>query len=129
MKRCCTCHLWKKFEDFHLRAGSRDGRQARCRSCTRNWYEANKQEHKARTKLRSDGVRVTNRALMKDYLLKHPCVECGETDLRVLDFDHRPGENRRHRPTHGRRVFLEGDSSRNGEVRCPLRELPPHRHL
>lgn len=31
------------------------------------------------------------RALAGAWLLSHPCVDCGEDDIRVLEFDHRPG--------------------------------------
>jgi hypothetical protein len=94
MKRCSTCHELKRLHEFNRRASSRDGRQPRCRSCSRSWYEVNRETHKANARRRSDELRVTNRKLMKDYLVGHPCVDCGETDIRVLDFDHRPGEQK-----------------------------------
>lgn len=30
-----------------------------------------------------------------EYLFAHPCADCGEADLRVLDFDHREGTRKR----------------------------------
>lgn len=32
--------------------------------------------------------RQRNRAMLIDYLKSHPCVDCGNKDYRVLDFDH-----------------------------------------
>ncbi|MHA7985678.1 hypothetical protein ACX9R5_07690 [Rathayibacter sp. CAU 1779] len=35
------------------------------------------------------------RTVVERYLREHPCTDCGNSDLRVLDFDHRPGEQKR----------------------------------
>lgn len=32
--------------------------------------------------------------LVGRHLITHPCIDCGETDIRVLDFDHRDGADK-----------------------------------
>lgn len=32
--------------------------------------------------------RFANRAFVKEYLKSHPCIKCGFSDIRALDFDH-----------------------------------------
>lgn len=54
----------------------------------RKWYLANKARHIDNVKKRSQESRLANRDFMFDYLLSHPCVDCGESDPIVLEFDH-----------------------------------------
>lgn len=91
MKRCSTCHEWLDASEFNKQAAAWDGLQSRCRACSRQWYEANKVQHKAKARPRNQRVKLENRELMRQYLLQNPCVDCGTVDLRVLDFDHRDG--------------------------------------
>jgi len=43
----------------------------------------------ARVRIQSDRVAAENRVQVRQYFLTHPCVDCGESDPVVLDFDHR----------------------------------------
>ena len=87
-KRCSTCHRQRPLSEFNKRARAKDGLQARCRECARTWYAANAEAHKRNVRLRNERLRREARLLLSAYLQEHPCVDCGERDLRVLDLDH-----------------------------------------
>jgi hypothetical protein len=59
-------------------------RKAAQKAASRKHYLANR----ASIIERSAVLRQEKRELMLAHLMKHPCVDCGETDPVVLDFDH-----------------------------------------
>jgi hypothetical protein len=90
-KRCCTCHELRPLTDYNVRRSAKDGLQARCRSCSRAWYAANREGHRVNVRRRTAAVRREYKQRVGAHLAEHPCVDCGERDVRVLEFDHRPG--------------------------------------
>jgi hypothetical protein len=48
----------------------------------------------AKNGIRRKRVMGEYRVLVRQYLKEHPCVDCGETDLLVLEFDHIRGEKK-----------------------------------
>lgn len=88
-KRCTKCGEVKPLDAFARRGEGR--RQSWCRACV----SARDREIYRRDATRRAAVRGLsrqnkdrNRAFVRGYLSAHPCVDCGETDLAVLDFDH-----------------------------------------
>jgi hypothetical protein len=59
------------------------------RAYSRWHYQQNKEVYKRRARRHTDASRQKVRAWLLDYLLSHPCVDCGESDPIVLEFDHR----------------------------------------
>ena len=54
------------------------------RRAGRLYYRRNK----AATRKRTEKSRARNREILLNWLSAHPCVDCGESDLIVLQFDH-----------------------------------------
>ncbi|GAA1938911.1 hypothetical protein GCM10009775_33800 [Microbacterium aoyamense] len=99
MKTCGTCRQSKPFTDFNRKASRPDGLQEVCRECnreaSRRYYERNREEHVRTIVARTAEQRRASKDFLAAYLREHPCVDCGNADIRVLDFDHRPGTEKR----------------------------------
>ena len=64
-----------------------------CRKCSRDYirkhYENNKQYYLDKAKKGRDKNRQVCFTYLRSYLKEHPCVDCGEKDIAVLEFDHK----------------------------------------
>lgn len=96
MKWCPSCKQELPLTSFASNKAKKDGLQASCRECKkviqRKYYEANRESYRSVSE-KSKSVRVDrNRRYVVDYLSQHGCVDCGEADIHVLEFDHVRGE-------------------------------------
>jgi hypothetical protein len=56
----------------------------------RKYYQGEAGEkHLQQVKARTEAARLAGKEYVYQYLLTHPCLHCGETDPRVLEFHHR----------------------------------------
>lgn len=91
-KRCGRCGEHKPLTEFHRDRARADGLQQKCKPCNielnKQWYRDNPDARSRRMDAYAKQRRLERHALIFEYLLEHPCVDCGETDPVVLDFDH-----------------------------------------
>ena len=92
MKKCTKCGKKRSIDDFNFKVKLLGIRQGQCKKCTRlyvkNHYNNNKEYYLAKTHKRNKLLRDQVNLYLCNYLLDHPCVDCGEKDLAVLEFDH-----------------------------------------
>ncbi len=93
MRTCARCHVAKPVDEFPIKNASRGTRRSYCRPCCREYgkehYRRNVSAYVQRVRARESIDRTRNRQFVADYLAAHPCVDCGESDIVVLEFDHR----------------------------------------
>jgi len=84
-KRCGRCRADLPLSSFN-RDG--DGHQWWCRDCFRAYFRARGELHIRQSTAAKERRRQKALVLVGQHLDAHPCVDCGESDTRVLEFDH-----------------------------------------
>lgn len=94
---CRKCKVEKNREEFYFRNKSKEIRHHLCKTC-QNKYQRKLYRHSKKRRLQiskiNKGYRERNRQFILSYLEDHPCIDCGSSDVRALDFDHIRGEKR-----------------------------------
>lgn len=98
MKRCTKCKVKQEDSAFRWRSKENRARYSHYKTCERiiqkGYYEKAKQSEAGLEMLRQRRRRNTlakyqrARKFVYEYLKTHPCVDCGESDIFTLEFDH-----------------------------------------
>src|SRR5882672_11480245 len=92
MRACTKCGEVKPLDAFPPVRRGEPKLQSWCRDCfaeanARN-YQANRERERTRIYKYIAGRRAEVGQKIIEYLREHPCVDCGERDIVVLEFDH-----------------------------------------
>ena len=92
MKTCTYCKTEKPVDEFSFKDKEKSKRHSWCRACHKvykdNHYKNNRQSYIDKAAIVNKKLDAMVRSEILNYLRDHPCVDCGETDPVVLDFDH-----------------------------------------
>lgn len=122
--QCSRCKETKDESQFGWKSSAKAERQGYCKECGkkyhREWYHRNHAKALEGSKRSDKNIFVRNGAFVKVYLESHPCIDCGERDIEVLDFDHVRGIKKENIAYMIRKYSLEmlKDEIGKCEVRC-----------
>lgn len=91
-KTCSICNENKDINLFYFKNKKLNQRHSACIECTKiyrkNYYQDNIVHFKTESPIYSKKMRDRNMQFVVDFLKMHPCIDCGEPDPVVLEFDH-----------------------------------------
>jgi hypothetical protein len=97
MQACSKCHVEKNSSDFFIRNKNTGKLHAQCKACYKLSRQANyalhykqyRSSYLERARQRRASLRNEFRENMLLYLSDKSCKDCGESDIRVLELDHK----------------------------------------
>jgi hypothetical protein len=91
-RKCYRCGELKAVDHFSWRRKARGQRDSFCRPCRsaygKEHYAANRQRYVDQARVQKQRLALERTRYLIEYFEAHPCVDCGETDPVVLEFDH-----------------------------------------
>jgi len=92
-KYCIKCTLLKIKIDFPMDKNKKDGLGSMCKVClnkySKDYYNNSLDYQKKRTKHKKEATITINMINIFNYLKEHNCIDCGNDNPILLDFDHR----------------------------------------
>ena len=98
MKCCAKCQKNKPLSEFAFKNKRKGWLVSYCKECNRSYqrdhYKNHRLDYHTKRKEWRAKFRTEIRKKIIEYFLAHPCVDCGEKDYAVLEFDHVRGEKK-----------------------------------
>ncbi len=98
LKVCSTCGETKDETEFAYRNKLLGRKWGTCKPCQskqrKTWYKKNRETHIQTASRNKKKARAEAQQYIWDYLTTHPCIDCGESNPVVLEFDHVTGKKR-----------------------------------
>lgn len=119
-----TCN---KHTDTELKiVGTGKNQRKKCPVCNKEyqakWWKSNKETQIKRVKANTERYVGEAKAFILEYLLKNPCIDCGNADADVLEFDHREPSEKKYNISdmmrNGQSIESIGSEIAKCDVRC-----------
>jgi hypothetical protein len=134
MKICSRCKQNLLLIKFKVKNITSNQYSSWCIDCKKT-YDREKLQEKRENKIyllevknKRSKKKIISRVFIKNYLTENPCVDCGENDLILLEFDHKPNSNKIYNVSEmvGRDLSLE--TIKLEIAKCEVRCGNCHRH-
>lgn len=131
MKACSKCKINKNINNFCKSSKNKDGLQSWCKECVssarmKRYYE-NYDLERSRGNERNKKAYINNMRKIFSILEKNVCVDCGESDPIVLDFDHNDPLEKNFNISESARKFYNFDKIQKEIDKCTIRCSNCHR--
>ena len=92
LRKCGRCGVLKPVAAYAVRRKTLGQRDSLCRPCRsaygKEHYAANRERYIAQARKRKRALAIERTRYLLRFFREHPCVDCGELDPVVLEFDH-----------------------------------------